>query len=70
VPSESKPEYPVLVDIDDEEVGFWCACEDWHFRQKEKGPFYKCKHIQAVLEEMARLEKITREQRAALREGI
>lgn len=40
--------------MDDEEVGQWCACEDWHFRQKEKGPNYHCKHIKDVLKEMER----------------
>jgi len=57
VQSDSQPDYPVLVDMDDEEFGQWCACEDWHFRQKEKGPGYKCKHILAVLAEMALIDK-------------
>lgn len=47
VPSSDGNE-PYLVDMDDEEVGFWCACPDWHFRQKDLGPHYKCKHILAV----------------------
>ncbi len=48
VPSSDPNEPDYLVDMDDEEVGFWCACPDWHFRQKELGPHYKCKHILAV----------------------
>src|SRR5213075_260312 len=72
VPSASKPEYPVLVDMDEYDGVGWCACEDFQFRHQpllERGghkaaalsgrkDLFRCKHLKAVVKEMARLDQL------------
>ena len=74
VPSQSQPNFPVLVDMDEYDGVGWCCCEDFQFRKQpalERGEhlkahlivsmgmleIFQCRHIRAVLKEMARLEK-------------
>ena len=70
VPSASKPEYPVLVDMDEYDGVGWCACEDFQFRKQpllernkhflatqSQANIFRCKHQKAVVKEMKRLKK-------------
>jgi len=72
VPSQSNPtDPPYLVDMDEYDGVGQCSCEDFRYRKqpflecgahkvtvmKDRKDVFRCKHIRAVMKEMARLEK-------------
>jgi hypothetical protein len=57
VQSATDPPDPWLVDMNDEEYGIKCGCPGWHFYHEKMGPGWSCRHIRAVVREMARLKR-------------
>lgn len=64
VPSNSQPDAPCLVDMDEYDGIGWCACEDFQFRhqplleQGKRSVELRCRHIRAVIDEIERLDDI------------